>query len=87
MKKISLRTPNGWSYGFENGSKTNCDLCGAKLWIAPHGGIYCDAVHHLEDPEDTRYPDARKECKWCGEAMRATIRGHHHTENGVDVTS
>ena len=43
--KISMRTAKGWSEKVENRSDTNCDRCGAKLFQAPHGGIYCDAIH------------------------------------------
>ena len=41
---ISLRTATGWRKQ-ENISKNHCDIDGAKLWIAPHGGVYCDCVH------------------------------------------
>lgn len=42
---ISLRTPTGWSAKVPNTSFTHCDIDGARLYIAPHGGIYCDKVH------------------------------------------
>lgn len=42
---ISRRLENGWDYKLLNKSHTHCDVDGAKLWIAPHGGIYCDLVH------------------------------------------
>ena len=43
--KITLRLKEGWSEKVTNKSKTNCDRCGSKLWIAPHGGLYCDNIH------------------------------------------
>lgn len=45
LKTISLRTPNGWRDHVPNESGTHCDLDGAELWQAPHGGIYCNRVH------------------------------------------
>lgn len=27
-----------------------------------------------------------KRCAYCGEPMYTTVRAHHHTENGLDVT-
>lgn len=47
--KISLRLKIGWQYKVKNKSKETCDIDGAKLWIAPHGGIYCDKVHEPTD--------------------------------------
>lgn len=42
---IALRTVDGWLMKQENKSKTHCDCCNAKLWVAPHGMKYCDEVH------------------------------------------
>lgn len=42
---INLRLKIGWKYKVKNKSKDTCDICKAKLWIAPHGGIYCDKIH------------------------------------------
>jgi hypothetical protein len=28
----------------------------------------------------------RERCGWCDAPMNVVIRGHHHTENGRDVT-
>jgi hypothetical protein len=44
--KIDIRVSNGWKR-LENKSKSVCDKCNAKLWIAPHGGKYCDSEHVL----------------------------------------
>lgn len=46
-KMISLRIKEGW-VRVENQQKFNCDVCGKRLWIAPHGGLYCDEVHSKE---------------------------------------
>lgn len=43
--KHSITGVDSWKYKFENKSKRVCDICGSRLFIAPHGGIYCDAVH------------------------------------------
>lgn len=46
MKTISLRIKSGW-IKTQNKGKDTCDTCSAKLWIAPHGGIYCDREHEV----------------------------------------
>jgi hypothetical protein len=51
MKKISLRTSDGWSKRVKNEGKFNCDIDGARLWIGPGDQIYCDLVHSAEDVE------------------------------------
>ena len=50
--RLVLRLQNGWStpvqYLREQHAQVKagvCPDCGAKLWVAPHGGVYCDAVH------------------------------------------
>lgn len=43
--KISLRTKERWAVFKHNQSKTNCDWEGAKLYVAPTGGLYCDKMH------------------------------------------
>lgn len=48
------------------------------------------AVHIFNDLVLLRaFLDNRREdekCAACGERMYVLVRGHHHTENGVDVT-
>lgn len=44
MKTISLRTRTGWTKTKNKGKET-CDIDGARLWVAPHGGVYCDREH------------------------------------------
>lgn len=44
MRKINLRTEQGWTAKVENKNKETCDHCGAKLWAGP-SGVYCDKVH------------------------------------------
>ncbi len=46
--KIAKRLKHGWTPTMQNKSKTHCDDCGARLWIAPHNGIYCNAVHEID---------------------------------------
>ena len=39
--------------------------------------------------ERTNHPDLallEERCAWCGERLYTIVRGHHHTENGKDVT-
>lgn len=48
--KIQLRTQSGWAE-FENAAEERCDIDGAKLWIAPHDGLYCDRLHTPEQIE------------------------------------
>lgn len=43
--KIALRLLKGWKYDVNNESEYTCDVCGAKLFAAPHGGLYCDWTH------------------------------------------
>lgn len=50
--KINYRLKNSTAIGkwakkpHNNQSKTHCDLCGAKLWVAPDGAtIYCNNEH------------------------------------------
>jgi len=57
MKKITLRTAKGWSKPVENKQRTICDLDGARLFQAPHGGIYCDKIH--EGIETEASPETR----------------------------
>lgn len=45
MRKINLRTVEGWSEKVSNKGKFHCDVDGERLFIAPHGGVYCDKVH------------------------------------------
>jgi hypothetical protein len=45
--KIKLRLQNGWA-DFENADNERCDIDGTRLWMAPHGGRYCDRVHTPE---------------------------------------
>lgn len=45
MSKIFRRTRTGWTGKIENKGKDTCDDCGARLFQAPHGGVYCDKVH------------------------------------------
>ena len=45
--KISYRIKDGWTTG-QNKSLKHCDKCGDPLWIAPHGGVYCDREHTPE---------------------------------------
>lgn len=45
MITITLRREKGWSMPVKNKAGEKCDICGAKLWIAPHSGLYCDVVH------------------------------------------
>lgn len=47
LKTISLRVPGGWRYHVPNKDRHTCDLDGARLWEAPHGGIYCNEVHEF----------------------------------------
>lgn len=35
---------------------------------------------------DELVSELRDRCAYCGDPMNVIIRGHHHTENGVDVT-
>ncbi len=42
MKKISIRTSNGWRQ-IDNDSKKRCDICHAPLWKGPGNTTYCDA--------------------------------------------
>ena len=51
MKDISLRTKDGW-VKCPNKQKHHCDIDGAKLFRAPHGGVYCDRVHTVVSAED-----------------------------------
>lgn len=52
QKKITFRVEGGWS------EKVLCTVanyrcpiatCEAKLFVAPHGGVYCDNVHTQEE--------------------------------------
>lgn len=62
--KISFRTIDGWSevqnhnVMMSNG-KFLCPYmsCGAKLYSAPHGGIYCDKVHKGIATVEPKYLD------------------------------
>lgn len=65
MTKIVLRLKEGWSETVNNKSRTLCDKCGAKLWVAPHGKKYCDEVHEGKFPK----PKVTKEKKL--KALRA----------------
>lgn len=40
---IQVRTKTGWRKS--TSKKNRCSECGAKLWIAPHGGLYCNYLH------------------------------------------
>lgn len=43
---IAKRTERGWTDYQPNKSKTNCDDCGARLYVAPDGKtLYCDNVN------------------------------------------
>ncbi len=46
--QISIRTPLGWQKKRNRDTKT-CDACGAPLFIAPHGGVYCEESHEISD--------------------------------------
>jgi hypothetical protein len=61
--KLVLRLEHGWSSPVEYlGGKAGivrngrCPECFAELWIAPHGGVYCDETHDA-------CPNCGKE--WC----------------------
>jgi len=47
--------------------------------------IALKAMHRTILFED-QLTDLEKLCKFCKAPMYTTIRAHHHTENGVDVT-
>ena len=43
--KINRRARIGWIAKQENRSKTHCDICGEKLWVAPDGKtVYCNTA-------------------------------------------
>lgn len=58
--EIAFRTATGWSDREKHHARTlkrtatgqyQCPKCPAPLFSAPHGGIYCDAVHEgMETP-------------------------------------
>ncbi len=63
--EISFRTATGWSEREKHAARSltknandhyKCPKCGAGLMVAPHGGIYCNAVHGTNSPKG---PDAR----------------------------
>jgi hypothetical protein len=45
---ISVRDPGGRWKDLRNQDWERCDLCGDRLWVAPHGGIYCDRTAHSD---------------------------------------
>jgi hypothetical protein len=58
--KISKRTQGGWTKPEENKSSTNCDNCNSNLYIAPHGGIFCDEIHNLPTRETEYNKNAKR---------------------------
>jgi hypothetical protein len=45
-QRIQVRTATGWRKSTKPTlDRTHCGECKAKLWKAPHGGVYCDRVH------------------------------------------
>jgi len=46
--KIAKRLKSDWTDYQENKSVSNCDDCGARLWVAPDGkSLYCNAIHEV----------------------------------------
>lgn len=46
VKTIALRIAGGWKNGVQNKDPLNCDIDGARLWVAPDGKtLYCNQVH------------------------------------------
>lgn len=40
---INIRIKGGWKANIKNKSKSHCDRCGSKLWVAPDNKtIYCN---------------------------------------------
>lgn len=46
--KIAFRLPAGWSPYIKIKKTDKCPVCQAKLWQAPHGGVYCNEEHTEE---------------------------------------
>ena len=44
-----------------------------------------ELVEELER-RDRQYPELLEKCAECGEPLYTTVRAHHHTEGGQDVT-
>lgn len=45
----------------------------------------CDTMKEAEQVVG-EFNDLAKRCKGCGDQMYTTVRAHHHTEGGIDVT-
>lgn len=62
--------------------------CNDRLTIVISKGNTIAATIVIDDRgvRQDIFPELNETCAYCGEKMYTTVRAHHHTENGVDVT-
>lgn len=57
MKQIIVSLRLDWNGNWtmtKQDSRTHCNRCGARLWIAPSGAKYCNAVSEKHKPENDK---------------------------------